>query len=301
MKIEYTYIIKFIPTGQLYVGSKYGKDANPETFWVEYFTSSNIIKDLIKEHGKDSFEIVEIVPYENGGAYAAETKFLTENDCAGDPNWLNESNNDYCLPHNSDIVKNRMMTKYGVEHNSRVPEIRQRQQTKRLETVMDPDWKEQNRLKYFEKRGVYNSRQLKENQEKVEATVLEKYGVKCVFEAEEIKTQIKATFEEKYGMHPKQTERVKQLCKDNNLKKYGVDSFSKTNEFKVKVAKTWDEKTDEEKLAHKEKSRQIRANDPVFECPHCNKIVKGKTLYNRWHNDNCKLNPKRNYDQTQYN
>lgn len=94
-------------------------------------------------------------------------------------------------------------------------------------------------------------------------------------------------------MHPKQTEQVKQLCKDNNLKKYGVDSFSKTNEFKVKVAKTWDEKTDEEKLAHREKSRQIRANDPVFECPHCNKIVKGKTPYNRWHNDNCKLNPKK--------
>ena len=82
------------------------------------------------------------------------------------------------------------------------------------------------------------------------------------------------------GNIPNLPDGIMYLCKDNNLKKYGVDSFSKTNEFKAKVAKTWDEKTDEEKLAHKEKSRQIRANDPVFECPHCNKIVKGKTLYN---------------------
>ena len=28
-----------------------------------------------------------------------------------------------------------------------------------------------------------------------------------------------------------------------------------------------------------------------FKCPHCNKIVGGKSNFDRWHNDNCKFKP----------
>lgn len=52
----YTYLIKSKTTGEFYYGVKYSKDADPETFWRNYFTSSNTIKMMIDRDGKDSFE-----------------------------------------------------------------------------------------------------------------------------------------------------------------------------------------------------------------------------------------------------
>jgi len=54
--IPYTYLVKCIPTQQYYYGVKFSKKANPETFWVKYFTSSKYVQQLIKEYGKDAFE-----------------------------------------------------------------------------------------------------------------------------------------------------------------------------------------------------------------------------------------------------
>lgn len=52
----YVYILKFKQTTQFYIGVKYGKNANPELFWVKYFTSSKTIKNLVKLYGKDAFD-----------------------------------------------------------------------------------------------------------------------------------------------------------------------------------------------------------------------------------------------------
>lgn len=51
----YTYLIKHIPTNLYYYGVKYSNTSNPETFWIDYFTSSNKVKKLIEEYGKESF------------------------------------------------------------------------------------------------------------------------------------------------------------------------------------------------------------------------------------------------------
>lgn len=51
----YCYLIKHLSTGRVYYGSKYGKNANPSTFWIDYFTSSKTILSLIEKEGKDSF------------------------------------------------------------------------------------------------------------------------------------------------------------------------------------------------------------------------------------------------------
>jgi len=53
--IGYTYLITFLPTGQVYYGSRCAKNCNPSEFWVKYFTSSKLIKEMIQKHGKDSF------------------------------------------------------------------------------------------------------------------------------------------------------------------------------------------------------------------------------------------------------
>lgn len=54
-RIPYTYCIKHLPTGKCYYGSRFAKGCSPKDLWVKYFTSSPIIKDLIKQDGKDSF------------------------------------------------------------------------------------------------------------------------------------------------------------------------------------------------------------------------------------------------------
>lgn len=55
MTIPYTYLIKFIPTGQVYYGSRTANNCHPDDLWVLYFTSSKTIKNLIQEYGKEAF------------------------------------------------------------------------------------------------------------------------------------------------------------------------------------------------------------------------------------------------------
>ena len=53
--IPYTYRIQFTPTGEYYYGVRHAKDCKPSELWITYFTSSAVVKNLIKEHGKDKF------------------------------------------------------------------------------------------------------------------------------------------------------------------------------------------------------------------------------------------------------
>ena len=52
----FTYLIKFKPTGQVYYGVRYARKCNPSQLWTTYFTTSKIIKQLIKEYGISEFE-----------------------------------------------------------------------------------------------------------------------------------------------------------------------------------------------------------------------------------------------------
>lgn len=54
--IPYFYRLYFKPTGQYYVGIQYGKNAHPSNLWDKYFTSSKVVKELIKQFGITSFE-----------------------------------------------------------------------------------------------------------------------------------------------------------------------------------------------------------------------------------------------------
>lgn len=53
--IPYVYLLKHTTTGYYYFGSKYGRTTktNPDTFWVDYFTSSKTIHKMIEEYGYD--------------------------------------------------------------------------------------------------------------------------------------------------------------------------------------------------------------------------------------------------------
>lgn len=72
--IPYFYKIKHIPSGCYYVGSQYGKQSCPDNFFKTYFTSSKIIKTLIKNDGIESFIIEKILICNDARIY--EKRFL---------------------------------------------------------------------------------------------------------------------------------------------------------------------------------------------------------------------------------
>ena len=55
MRIPYTYALK-CPDDRVYYGAKWGKDANPDTFWNDYFTSSDEVQEMREQYGDDMFE-----------------------------------------------------------------------------------------------------------------------------------------------------------------------------------------------------------------------------------------------------
>lgn len=54
--MKYVYFLKHIPTGLMYIGSRYTDAASPDEFWHTYFTSSKRVKSLIEQYGPETFE-----------------------------------------------------------------------------------------------------------------------------------------------------------------------------------------------------------------------------------------------------
>jgi len=54
--IPYVYFLKNKTTGLKYIGAKYSKGCDPINFWVNYFTSSNLVHKLIETYGSEDFE-----------------------------------------------------------------------------------------------------------------------------------------------------------------------------------------------------------------------------------------------------
>jgi len=72
----YFYKIQHKSSGKIYVGSQYGKNSDPKNLLNCYFTSSKLVKQIIKEDGVDSFVILLIDERLDAREY--EQKYLLE-------------------------------------------------------------------------------------------------------------------------------------------------------------------------------------------------------------------------------
>ena len=54
--VPYVYLVKCIPTGKVYYGSRFSKYAHPDFFFVDYFTSSKIVHEMIQSYGIENFQ-----------------------------------------------------------------------------------------------------------------------------------------------------------------------------------------------------------------------------------------------------
>jgi hypothetical protein len=97
----YTYEIIFRQEGHKYdgfkyIGAKWAKGCKPETFWVDYFTTSKIIKELIENYGIESFKsrIIESNYSSIDECVAHECELLKEVDAKHNPVYFNQCNGD---------------------------------------------------------------------------------------------------------------------------------------------------------------------------------------------------------------
>lgn len=97
--MQYFYIIQHLASKRYYAGSKFSKrNSDPAQLLnpnhkCPYFTSSKLIKALIAEDGVDSFVIVKLKTFPEGGAFSYETRFLQKINARDNPNWINSHNN----------------------------------------------------------------------------------------------------------------------------------------------------------------------------------------------------------------
>lgn len=92
--IYYTYYIKHLKTGLQYYGVKYGKNSDPNKFWVPngYFTSSKIIKAMVKDQGMSAFHAeVRKTFTDKKEAVEYEQRFLRKVNAPFSHLWLNQA------------------------------------------------------------------------------------------------------------------------------------------------------------------------------------------------------------------
>jgi len=88
----YTYYIRWTAISKSYYGVKYGQDANPETFWVDYFTSSKYVKELREKYGEPDVIQVRKTFNEAKEAIRWEDKVLNRIKAVGREDFLNKGN-----------------------------------------------------------------------------------------------------------------------------------------------------------------------------------------------------------------
>lgn len=90
--LPFTYLIKCIPTNEVYYGVRYCRNCSPNDLWTTYFTSSAYVRKLLKKYGKDSFlfEVRRVFSSAND-ALLWERKVLTRMKIYSDVRFINKN------------------------------------------------------------------------------------------------------------------------------------------------------------------------------------------------------------------
>jgi len=100
----FIYIIEYLKTGQKYIGrknfktlrrdpkAKTKKRVSKESDWKNYYSSSPVLKNLVKEMGKEEFKReILLLCKSNGELTYSETKYLFKNDVLESDLWFNDN------------------------------------------------------------------------------------------------------------------------------------------------------------------------------------------------------------------
>lgn len=304
-RIPYVYRIKRKDTGEFYYGSKYGKDANPDKFWVKngYFTSSKTIKKIIEFFGSDIFEtkIIRICKTKKDAFYIEKKLIdrtikskkslnghsggtsqdtnkgrkikdpmtgLSSYDIAGIKCSQYYKNNPHKL-----IERSKKMSKTLMDN----PEILKNSSIKRTKTISTPDSFGKTIKDYMSEnfKGDKNPSKNPENKKKI---------------SEGVKKWIKDN-PEKVQAYQEKTKKsmIERDCYEQHSK-WMLENNPTRNTIWVNNGKenTRVNKNEIPDGFIKGRLKNYTLNHTEMTCPHCNKIGKGPNM-KRYHFDNCKL------------
>lgn len=259
---SYYYRIRDKQTGLYYSGSKYGKNANPETFWIDggYFTSSNQIKDLIECFGKDRFEVCKIVRMKN--AHSFETRFLRRIDAQHHPLFMNAHNN-----------------KFGDENPMENEKIKNRVIAKMTATKNDPKWKDT--VGSEATRKMLEKRDHKAAGQKISKTKNDPEWKLAI--GNEAVVKMTATKNDPGWKETTGKEAVRKRLENQDWEKQKQTLSETLNDPE------WRETMGVQKIENFVKtitSEEWKKQNYIV-CEHCNNTFR-PAMYKRWHGDNCK-------------
>ena len=128
------------------------------------------------------------------------------------------------------IAKKGMLNKYGVSHNMKIQEVKNKIKVTMVTKygVENPsqadEIKEKKKNTLLKNHNVTHNSQINEVKESKKKKSLEKYGVEFILQSDEVREKIKQTNLEKYGVeHHLQNPEIYSKTKKTNLSKYGLE------------------------------------------------------------------------------
>lgn len=313
IRIPYIYIIRNKETGVKYIGCKFAKDANPNTFWKNYFSSSSVVVKLIEDSSPDIFETIHIQSEEELGesVYDYETRFFEEYGCINSPDWYNISNNMGGLDISSDEAKAVVMAtnqrNYQVDNVFESPIIQERSKSTN-QRKLGVDYPMQSPL-VQEKRAITNQERFggdspfssEEIREKRDNTNEVRHGYPNVFSSPVVQAQIAVTNTAKYGFpNPAQSPVVQAKMKATVKERFNAEHQMHVQSVKDKGMATnkanhngmHNTQTPAGRIDLSERANKRWANNTnTYTCDHCDIVTVNKTVIINNHNDKCKKNP----------
>lgn len=141
--IPYTYLIGWTSLNLWYYGSKYGNGANPKTFWIEYFTSSNKVAYIRDKYGEPDVIQIRKTFKDAKSCTAWEYNVLKKILSPSNPNiniWINQ-NVGFGEFYKENNVPEYLSYKRMEYLNSRTEDQKKRDYESRLKAAANPEGK----------------------------------------------------------------------------------------------------------------------------------------------------------------
>ena len=153
--------------------------------------------------------------------------------------------------------KQTCLLRYGVEHNSQIPEFKEKIQKTKLDRYGDPNFcnLEKRHQTNLEKYGTEEVLSNKEIRKKCTDTLIQKYGVDNILKVGTVKEKQKNTFLERYGGFTMQSLELKEKVKSTLLEKYGQEYTFLIDEVQKKSEQTKIDKYNNPHFVNPEKAK----------------------------------------------
>lgn len=170
--IPYTYHLYHIPTDRHYYGVRYKKDCSPDDLWKTYFSSSDIVHELIEQYGKESFKVkVRKIFTTAEEAIMWESKFLQRINAHRNEKWLNRSNG------NSNFMGPKFHSKKSRKKMSaKIKGIKKSEETKIKLSIAAKKREMQRRMEGWRMPRESIERSVKTRQEKIKQGIINPYS-----------------------------------------------------------------------------------------------------------------------------